>query len=121
MPSKSKDKKRSRSERKGGSNARRLRSVELGTALREELLRIKPAGDTGFEGLLAQTLAAFSGLTFRLAKSGSQFGRDGSSTAAPFAIALEAKRYDGTLRLEDSPEKWSSRAASLRAESMFGR
>jgi hypothetical protein len=73
----------------------------LGAALREELLRIEPAGDGGFEGLLAETLAAFSGLTFRLAKSGSQFGRDGSSTAAPFAIALEAKRYDSDLRLEE--------------------
>jgi len=73
----------------------------LGAALREELLRIEPAGDSGFEGLLAEALAAFSGLTFRLAKSGSQFGRDGSSTPAPFAIALEAKRYDRDFRLED--------------------
>ena len=73
----------------------------LGADLREVLLHIGPVGDDGFEGLLAEALAAFSGLIFRLARSGSQFGRDGSSPSAPFAIAIEGKRYDGDLRLED--------------------
>ena len=73
----------------------------LGTGLRRMLCAIKPTGEDGFEGLLAHALAAFSGLTFRLAKSGSQYGRDGSSPIGPFAIALEAKRYDDNLRLED--------------------
>lgn len=73
----------------------------LGAELREVLLHIRPVGDDGFEGLLAEALAAFSGLVFRLARSGSQFGRDGSSPSAPFAIAIEGKRYDGDLRLED--------------------
>ena len=101
MPSEPKDRKRPTSKKKSGTKSRGERAVGLGAGLREELLRIEPAGDSGFEGLLAETLAAFSGLTLRLAKSGSQFGRDGSSTIAPFAIAMEAKRYDGDLRLED--------------------
>jgi hypothetical protein len=37
----------------------------------------------------------------RLAKSGSQFGRDASSGPAPFAVAIEGKRYDDNLRLEE--------------------
>lgn len=68
--------------------------------LRDLLLALPPVGDSGFEGLVANALSNFSGLTFRLAKSGSQFGRDATSTPAPFAIALEAKRYDDELRLE---------------------
>ena len=68
--------------------------------LRSLLLHLKPTGDDGFEGLLATTLSEFSGLTIRLAKSGSQFGRDGRSPAAPFAIAMEAKRYADELGLE---------------------
>ena len=100
MRSKPKPRKQSGSQ-KPRTKPQEARAVGFGAALRKVLLRIEPAGDCGFEGLLAETLAAFSGLTFRLAKSGSQFGRDGSSTSAPFAIALEAKRYDSDLRLED--------------------
>jgi hypothetical protein len=81
--------------------------------LREALLRIKASGDSGFEGLIAEALAAFSGLTFRLAKSGSQFGRDASSPDAPFAIAIEAKRYDGDLRLENLAGKATIAAYAL--------
>jgi hypothetical protein len=75
-------------------------TAKLLSALRKNLLKVKPTGEDGFEGLLAEALATFSGLTIRLAKSGSQFGRDGSSPPAPFAIAMEAKRYDDDLRLE---------------------
>lgn len=69
--------------------------------LRRLLQALKPTGPDGFEGLLADVLAVLAGLHIRLAKSGSQFGRDASSPLAPFAIALEAKRYDSSLRLED--------------------
>ena len=75
-----KPKKKSASQKKRGTKRRGKRASGFAAALRDELLRIEPAGDGGFEGLLADALAAFSGLTFRLAKSGSQFGRDGSST-----------------------------------------
>jgi hypothetical protein len=70
------------------------------TTLREVLLNVKATGPDGFEGLVADALAATSGLVIRLAKSGSQFGRDGSSGPSLFAVALEAKRYDDNLRLE---------------------
>lgn len=71
------------------------------TELREQLLKLKPVGPDGFEGLIATALADLTGLTFRLAKSGSQFGRDASTPRARFAIAMEAKRYSESLRLED--------------------
>lgn len=51
------------------------------------------AGSNGFEGLVAHALAEVSGLPIRLARSGSQFGRDGLSTPGDFVIAFEAKRY----------------------------
>ena len=67
----------------------------------KQLTQLKPTGPDGFEGLIATALADFTGLTFRLAKSGSQFGRDASTPRACFAIAMEAKRYSKSLRLED--------------------
>lgn len=69
--------------------------------LRAQLLDLQPAGAEGFEGLIATALADLTGLTFRLAKSGSQFGRDASTPRDHFAIAMEAKRYRDSLRLED--------------------
>jgi hypothetical protein len=69
--------------------------------LRTQLLQLEPAGPNGFEGLIASALADLTGLTFRLAKSGSQFGRDASTPRGRFAIAMEAKRYKEPLRLED--------------------
>lgn len=69
--------------------------------LQKQLIQLKPTGPDGFEGLVATALADFTGLTFRLAKSGSQFGRDASTPRARFAIAMEAKRYSKSLRLED--------------------
>jgi hypothetical protein len=46
---------------------------------------------------VARALAALSGYTFRLAKSGSQFGRDAATPKAPLAIAMEAKRYTDSV------------------------
>lgn len=69
--------------------------------LRKQLLGLEPAGPKGFEGLVATALSDLTGLTFRLAKSGSQFGRDASTPSGRFAIAMEAKRYTESLRLED--------------------
>ena len=73
----------------------------IGT-IRSNLLRLKPAGPDGFEGLAATAAAALSQLTIRLAKSGLQFGRDASSSPSDhFAVALEAKLYKDALSLED--------------------
>ena len=68
--------------------------------LRSLLRDQPPAGQAGFEGLIATLVAAATGLQIRLAKSGSQFGRDASSARGPFTIAIETKRYDSKLRLE---------------------
>lgn len=71
-------------------------------ALRE-LLRSwqPPAGADGFEGLVAQALATVTGLTFRLARSGSQFGRDAATPNSTFSIAMEAKRYSDSVPLQE--------------------
>jgi len=87
-------------------------SAALGD-LRTFLLNLQPTGDPGFEGLVATVLARMTGLVIRLAKSGSQFGRDGSSLPATFAVAMEAKRYDADLRLEDLLGKLSVAASEL--------
>jgi hypothetical protein len=79
-----------------------MTSVDALDRLRTVLHELKAAGADGFEGLCANALARFSGLTMRLARSGLQFGRDASSTSSPtFAISLECKRYDDALTLED--------------------
>src|SRR5689334_6361758 len=69
--------------------------------LRDVLLSLPPSGAAGFEGLVAAALTELTGLLFRLAKSGSQFGRDASTSSGPFSIAMEAKRYATDLSLED--------------------
>lgn len=69
--------------------------------LRKILINLQPMGVGGFEGLVATALADITGLVFRLANSGSQFGRDASTENNPFAIAMEAKRYQDDLSLED--------------------
>jgi hypothetical protein len=72
-------------------------SLEL---LQAHLLTLKPTGLDGFEGLVALSLSTLTRLEFRLAKSGTQFGRDASTNTYPFAIAMEAKRYSDGLSLE---------------------
>ena len=82
--------------------------------VRSQLLALHPSGADGFEGLAANAVAGLTGLTLRLAKSGSQFGRDASSTpSSDFAVALEGKLYSGDLRLEDLAGKTVLAAAAL--------
>lgn len=81
--------------------------------LRDILLALNAAGDDGFEGLVATALANMSGLTIRLSKSGSQYGRDGKSQAGGFAIAMEAKRYQATVPLQELAGKASLAAFDL--------
>lgn len=85
---------------------------------RTELLRVlqgwePAAGADGFEGLVAQALATLTGYTFRLARSGSQFGRDAGTPNAPFAIAMEAKRYKASVPLQELAGKASLAAFAL--------
>lgn len=77
-------------------------SASAHTDLLDVFRQWKPAtGPTGFEGLVAHALAWFTGYTFRLARSGSQFGRDAATPNAPFAIAMEAKRYRDSVPLQE--------------------
>jgi len=83
-------------------------------ALREVLRLWKPAaGEKGFEGLVAQALAEFTGYTFRLARSGAQFGRDAATLRAPFSIAMEAKRYTDNVPLQELVGKATLAAFAL--------
>ena len=69
--------------------------------LSEILLKLPPSGKNGFEGVFAEALSRISGVPFRLAKSGTQFGIDGASAYAEDAICFECKRYDKEPRDED--------------------
>jgi len=64
-----------------------------------------PVGDRGFEGMVAVALAEVAGLPIRLARSGSQFGRDGLSVPGDFVIAFEAKRYTKRPTLQELGSK----------------
>jgi hypothetical protein len=68
--------------------------------LRNVLLALRATGENGFEGLVASVVAAKTGLQIRLAKSGLQLGRDASSPAGEFAVAVEAKLYTSNLRIQ---------------------
>ena len=85
-------------------------------SLRCALLVLRPAGPDGFEGLVATAMSDLTGLTFRLAKSGSQFGRDAATPRARFAAALEAKRYNAELTLEDLLGKAELASTELRGD-----
>jgi hypothetical protein len=62
--------------------------------LRGVLLKLPATGSKGFEGLLAITLTSITGAPFRLARSGSQFGVDGTTAYEEDAVCFEGKRYD---------------------------
>lgn len=77
-----------------------------GAELRELLQKWEPpTGPNGFEAMVAVALAEVSGLPIRLARSGSQFGRDGLSAPGDFVIAFEAKRYSNTPTLQELTTK----------------
>ena len=61
--------------------------------LKSALLSLPATGEKGFEGLIGATLHEISGVHFRLAGSGSQFGIDGKPAYEVDAICFEGKRY----------------------------
>ena len=65
--------------------------------LKSALLSLPATGEIGFEGLIGAALREISGVPFRLASSGSQFGVDGKPTYEGDAICFEGKRYDGKV------------------------
>jgi len=61
--------------------------------LKSVLLSLPATGEKGFEGLIGAALREISGVPFRLARSGSQFGVDGKPAYEEDAICFEGKRY----------------------------
>jgi hypothetical protein len=71
--------------------------MDMSKTLTDVLRALTPAGEDGFEGLIANLLATLTGSRFALAKSGSQRGRDISSRRLDTnVIAVECKRYAAT-------------------------
>ncbi|ESY95491.1 hypothetical protein [Mesorhizobium sp. LNHC229A00] len=68
--------------------------------LKAALSELKPTSEKGFEGLIAATLNAVTGIPFRLASSGYQRGVDGKS-AFEGAVAFEGKLYTDDLPRKD--------------------
>ena len=66
-------------------------------ALKSFLLKLRATGGDGFEGLMASVLTDVTGISFRLAASGSQFGSDGSAVREEDGVAFECKRYKGRI------------------------
>lgn len=67
----------------------------------DALRRLEPSGFDGFEGLIAKLLSSLTEQHFRLARSGSQMGRDmHSRELAANVIAVECKRYKEDTQLD---------------------
>lgn len=65
--------------------------------LKKALLSLPPTGEKGFEGLIGVILKEISGVPFRLAGGGSQYGVDGKPAYEGDTICFEGKRYDGSV------------------------
>ncbi len=61
--------------------------------LRNALIKIRPTGEQGFEGLSASLLSALTGDRFYIARSGDQ---PADAVSSNTEIAIQAKRYDKT-------------------------
>lgn len=68
--------------------------------LKSALLLLQATGEQGFEGLIAAALHEITGVPFRLASSGRQFGIDGKHAYDVDSICFEGKRYDGKIPRE---------------------
>ncbi len=64
---------------------------------RQNIRKLNPDGDDGFEGLMAAVLGDLTKRSFALARAGSQHGKDGQSALDGGAIMFEAKRYDDVV------------------------
>lgn len=70
---------------------------DLIEGLRQNIRKLKPDGEEGFEGLIAAVLCDLTKRSFALASSGSQQGKDGQSSQDHGTIMFEAKRYDDSI------------------------
>ena len=76
------------------------RDEHIDIALREHIdylnaaiLTLLPTREKGFEGLVRETLCEITGVPFRLAGSGSQYGIDGRAAFDADAVGFECKLY----------------------------
>jgi len=65
--------------------------------LKTALLSLPATGESGFEGLIGAALREITGVPFRLAGGGLQFGVDGKPAYEGDTICFEGKRYDGSV------------------------
>ena len=65
--------------------------------LKTFLLQLPATDADGFEGLMACVLTDVTGIPFRLAASGSQFGSDGSAVREEDGVRFECKRYKDAI------------------------
>lgn len=68
--------------------------------LRQNIRKLNPTGDDGFEGLMAAILSDLTKRSFALASAGSQHGKDGQSALDGGTVVFEAKRYDDVVPKE---------------------
>ncbi len=80
--------------------------------IKAALLALAPTGPSGFEGLLAAVLGQTSSQPFRLARSGSQGGRDGDTLNQTSHISFECKLYTNPLSGPDVQAKITQLAGS---------
>ena len=83
--------------------------------LRSAVLKLKPTGLSGFEGLIAAVFREITGVHFRLAASGRQDGIDGATTSTGETIVFECKRYNGPIPRSDLVAKLADFARRCKA------
>ena len=95
----------------------------MNESLRKQLNDIKAAlrklpatGEIGFEGLIAVTLTAITGIPFRLASSGRQFGVDAKAAYESDSICLEGKRYERDIPRSEVLSKIAELSMSTKGE-----
>ena len=80
--------------------------------LRDIVRMLNPTGKNGFEGLMAAVLTDIAKISFGLAKSGPQGGKDGQSALNSGAISFEGKLYDEQVSKNEVLSKIAEVAAS---------
>ena len=83
--------------------------------LKSALLKLKPTGLSGFEGLIAEVFHEITGVHYRLAASGRQDGIDGATTSTSESIVFECKRYNGKIPRGDLVAKLADFARRCKA------
>lgn len=80
--------------------------------LKAALLGLRPTGENGFEGLLAEILNEITKHDFRLASSGLQLGVDGETLTGADHLSFEGKLYTGSINKNEVLTKITSIIAS---------